>query len=106
MTNGVTVNISVVNHESAAAAAQAEPQQQEPQEPAEEPQQVSAGTVHGQLNRWQKLIYRAITNRQWSENGRARNYALNGLPKSVDGPAKGFGKHLGRWGYREINYQW
>ena len=34
------------------------------------------------------------------------NYAKNGMPKNLDGKAQGMGRHMGRWGYREIRSSW
>ena len=56
--------------------------------------------------RWHRLIVKAQERRKWSARGQALNYAKNGMPKNLDGPAQGFGKHLGRWGWREIASSW
>ena len=44
--------------------------------------------------------------KRWSVRGTMLNYRKNGLPKNVDGPARGLGSHLGRWGWREIRPRW
>ena len=56
--------------------------------------------------RWRRLIVKAQERRKWSTRGQALNYAKHGMPKNLDGPARGFGKHLGRWGWREIASSW
>ena len=58
------------------------------------------------LNRWQKLILLARQRREWSMRGQMLKCKQHGMPKNLDGPAKGFGKHLGRWGYNEIRHFW
>ena len=55
---------------------------------------------------WQRLMAKAQERRKWSARGQALNYAKNGMPKNLDGPARGFGKHLGRWGWREMASRW
>ena len=58
------------------------------------------------INHWRRMIERIIMRRMWSEKGRALNYAKNGLPRNLDGKARGFGCHIGRWGWREVASQW
>ena len=58
------------------------------------------------MNRWQKLVLRIRERKRWSEKGRLLNYAKNGCPRNLDGKARGFGRHLGRWQWRGVNYQW
>ena len=55
---------------------------------------------------WHRFVQRIQERKRWSMQGAAHNYAKHGLPRSVDGPARGLGKHLGRWGYREIRPWW
>ena len=55
---------------------------------------------------WQRMMAKAQERRKWSARGQALNYAKNGMPKNLDGPARGFGRHLGRWGWREIASSW
>jgi hypothetical protein len=56
--------------------------------------------------RWRLLIRRIQARTRWSDWGRLLNYSKYGCPKNLDGPAKGFGKHLGRWDWREIGDSW
>ena len=56
--------------------------------------------------RWRRLVMKIQTRKRWSDWGRLQNYAKNGLPKNLDGKPTGFGKHLGRWGWREIAFEW
>ena len=58
------------------------------------------------INHWRRMIERIIMRRMWSEKGKALNYAKNGLPRNLDGKARGFGCHIGRWGWREVASQW
>ena len=58
------------------------------------------------INHWRRMLEKAIMRRMWSEKGRALNYAKNGLPRNLDGKARGFGRHMGRWGWREVASQW
>ena len=55
---------------------------------------------------WRRMVAKAQERKAWSAKGHALNYAKNGMPQNLDGPAKGFGKHMGRWGYREIASEW
>ena len=57
-------------------------------------------------NKWQRLAAVMQRRRRWHAHGQALNYAKNGLPRNLDGPARGFGRHLGRWGWREIASSW
>ena len=57
-------------------------------------------------NRWIRLVKRIQSGKRWSDWGRMQNYAVHGMPKNLDDPPTGFGKHLGRWGWREITYHW
>ena len=57
-------------------------------------------------HRWQRLVSIIQERRRWSMRGMLLNYTRNGIPKRLDGPARGFGKHLGRWGWREIRSSW
>ena len=54
--------------------------------------------------RWRLLVQRIQARKKWSDKGRILNYSRNGLPRNLDDHATSFGKHLGRWGYREIAY--
>ena len=56
--------------------------------------------------RWRWMVLRIQERRKWSARGTMLNYVKNGMPKSVDGPARGAFKHLGRWGWREIRHEW
>ena len=58
------------------------------------------------LNKWQRLVLRIRERKRWSEKGRLLNYAKNGCPRNLDGKARGFGHHIGRWQWREIHYEW
>ena len=51
---------------------------------------------------WKRLVAKIQESRRWSIAGQALNYAKHGVPKFLDGLARGFGKHLGRRGWREI----
>ena len=53
-------------------------------------------------NKWAHMINTIRFRKRWSEQGRARRHSKLGLPKNLDGPARGLGKHMGRWGWREI----
>ena len=64
------------------------------------------GSVTDQLNRWQQLMLRVQARKRWSDKGRLCNYAKNGIPRNIDGKPTGFGRHLGRWGWREISFEW
>ena len=55
---------------------------------------------------WRHLLMRVQSRKKWSDRGRLQNYAQNGVPKNLDGKPTGFGKHIGRWGWREIAYEW
>ena len=57
---------------------------------------------------WHRLVAKAQARRRWSVRGQALNYARNGMPQNLDGPARGFGNHRGRWdwGWREIACSW
>ena len=55
---------------------------------------------------WRRLVAKAQERRKWSVRGQALNYAKHGMPQHLDGPARGFGKHLGRWGWRDIVSSW
>ena len=59
-----------------------------------------------QLNKWQALVARIQGKRRWSARGQLANYAANGVPRNLDGPARGFGRHVGRWQWREITFEW
>ena len=56
-------------------------------------------------NRWVALLDLIIARKRWSEWGRARKNAKK-MPLDLDGKARGFGKHVGRWGWREIRSSW
>ena len=58
------------------------------------------------VNKWQRLVLVAQWKRRSWANMTALKYAKNGMPKNLDGPAKGFGRHLGRWQWREIASHW
>ena len=58
-----------------------------------------------ELNSWQKLVKRIQDRKRWSQLGHTLKYSKNGLPKK-EGPATGFGKHIGRWSWREIAFCW
>ena len=66
----------------------------------------NAGAERGQRNAWQRLVSKIQSRKAWSDRGRMLNYAKHGLPKNLDGKPTGFGKHLGRWGWREIRSNW
>ena len=57
-------------------------------------------------DRWCRLVMRIQFRKRWSDRGRMQNYAKHGMPENLDGPPTGFGKHIGRWGWREITYHW
>ena len=75
-------------------------------EPAEELPSRSTRTVPEQGRHWQRMVARIQDRKKWSTRGHMLNYSKNGMPRSVDGPATGLGKHLGRWGWREIRPHW
>ena len=56
--------------------------------------------------RWQNLVAKIQARKQWSDRGRMLNYAKHGVPRNLDGKPTGFGKHLGRWAWREIRPSW
>ena len=56
--------------------------------------------------KWQGLVTRIQTRKRWSDHGRLLNYSKNGLPQKLNGKPQGFGKHEGRWGWREISPFW
>ena len=58
-----------------------------------------------ELNSWQKLVKRIQDRKRWSQLGHTLKYSKNGVPKK-EGPATGFGKHIGRWSWREIAFCW
>ena len=62
------------------------------------------GPRHG--NEWQRLVAGIQRSRQWHARSQALNYAKHGLPRNLDGPARGLGRHVGRWGWREIASSW
>ena len=55
---------------------------------------------------WTGLVDTIISKKRWSEKRRAQNYAKRMLALLDHGPPRGFGKHLGRWGWREISSSW
>ena len=55
---------------------------------------------------WKRFVQRIQERRKWSARGMMLNYVKNGMPKSLDGPARGAFKHMGRWGWREIRTEW
>ena len=58
------------------------------------------------LNRWQNLMFVAMTRKEWAVKGHMLRMRKHGLPADVYGKATGFGKHIGRWGNREVTYLW
>ena len=60
----------------------------------------------GGRSKWERLLNRIIARKRWAAVGHAQNYAKNGMPKNLDGPATGFGRHIGRWQWREIRAWW
>ena len=58
------------------------------------------------VNKWQRLVQVIQRRRRWSAHGTALKYAKHGMPRNLDGPARGRGRHLGRWGWREIASSW
>ena len=75
------------------------------QEPKGKPvKEDAAATQH--LNKWQALVARIQGKRRWSARGQLANSAANGCPRSIDGPARVFGRHVGRWQWREIAFGW
>ena len=57
-------------------------------------------------NKWQRLVAKIQSGRRWSIQGTAMHYAKHGMPRNLDGPARGPWRHLGRWGWREIASSW
>ena len=57
------------------------------------------------LNRWQRLVQVARLRRGWSFRGALLKARKWGAPHK-EGPPKGFGKHLGKWGHNEIRHLW
>ena len=57
-------------------------------------------------NRWMYLVSVMRWRRRWSLKATAKRYANHGMPKNLDGPAQGFGWHIGRWQWREIRQYW
>lgn len=58
-------------------------------------------------NRWMHLVATARWRRRWSAKSKARSYSRPGrMPRNLDGPARGFGWHLGRWQWRELRHFW
>ena len=55
---------------------------------------------------WQRMVERIQARKRWSAKASILNYSKNGLPKNLDGPATGLGKHVGRWAWREIRSNW
>ena len=88
---------------STAAAAKEE---KEPRDEKEKDPRDAKTTSPPDLNRWQTLVLRIQERRRWATRGHLLNYAKSGCPKKVDGKARGFGSHLGRWQRREIAYEW
>ena len=58
------------------------------------------------LNRWQYLVELARYKRRWSLRMTAMKYKKHGMPKDLHGPPTGFGKHVGRWQWREVRHFW
>ena len=58
------------------------------------------------MNRWQTLVSRIQSRKRWSARASLPKYARNGCPKNLDVNAAGFGRHLGRWQWREIAAEW
>ena len=57
------------------------------------------------LNRWQRLVLVARLRRQWSTRGALLRVRKHGPPQK-ERPAKGFGKHLRKWGHNEVRHYW
>jgi len=89
-------------------ASEQQPPEQDPQgqKTSREERSEASSTLPPPQNRWKRLLARIIERKRWSEKGRALNYSRNGLPRNLDGKARGFGRHLGRWGWPEIRYEW
>ena len=56
-------------------------------------------------NRWRYLVWKIQANKRWSLRATMFKYSKR-MPNYVDGPARGMGKHLGRWSWREIASEW
>ena len=56
--------------------------------------------------RWQALVLEIQQRKRWAVRGHLLNYAKHGCPKNMDRPARGFGKHVGRWGWRAMCHVW
>ena len=75
-------------------------------EPSKEPPARSSRSTREPGYHWQRMVARIQERKKWSSRGHMLNYSKNGMPWSVDGPARGLGKHLGRRGWREIRPHW
>ena len=58
-----------------------------------------------QGRKWQRMVLLVINRKYWATWGHVRRSVLK-MPKNLYGPATGMGKHLGRWGFREISSEW
>ena len=80
------------------------PEESEEPESYRWPSQGKSGPAPG--FQWKRFVQRIQERRKWSARGMMLNYVKNGMPKSLDGPARGAFKHMGRWGWREIRSEW
>ena len=55
---------------------------------------------------WHRFVQNIQGRKRWSARGTMMNYSKNGMPRSIHGPARGQGHHIGRWGWREISPWW
>ena len=74
-------------------------------ESMKEPEPETAPQDHEVGSNWRYLVWKIQSNKKWSARSTMFRYR-NKLPKNLDGPATGMGKHLGRWGWREIAFEW
>ena len=72
----------------------------------EPPRAKEALESRGPGHHWRRMVQLIQERERWSIRGTAINYSRNGMPRSVDGPARGLGRHIGRWGWREIRATW
>ena len=68
-----------------------------------EPEEGPTETEWG--HRWRYLVWKVRSNKRWSSRSMMFQYSRR-MPKSIDGAARGMGKHPGRWGWREIAAEW
>ena len=69
------------------------------------PERGKAKATRERGHHWQRWMQLIISRKRWSVWGMARQYSLL-MPRNIDGRARGLGRHLGRWSWREVRDSW